>query len=262
MSPFEQFCAALPPKEATRTDQAKAFLWFLLRESQTSQAELRAICDLFDRAGLPKAHTTRLREAFARDREVHRGSKRDTYRLTPPAMAKYEQRYGALFKSAEEIEVKVRVDVGRTPFLSENEVGSAFHMAQVYVVLHCYENSARRLIEQVLSSKFGPDWWDQAASAEMRRSVESRQASEAKARWLTPRGVGPLYYADWGDLVKLMRKFEGEFLPYIKDIKFAELRMEELERLRNIVAHNGSLPSERDFERVLISFSDWCSQVA
>jgi hypothetical protein len=67
---------------------------------------------------------------------------------------------------------------------------------------------------------------------------------------------------DWGDLVKLMRKFEPDFLPFVKDLKFAELRLEELERLRNVVAHHGALPAEQDFQRVLISFSDWKQQTA
>ena len=34
------------------------------------------------------------------------------------------------------------------------------------------------------------------------------------------------------------RQFETEFLPHIKDLKFVELRLEEMERIRNIIAHN------------------------
>jgi hypothetical protein len=35
----------------------------------------------------------------------------------------------------------------------------------------------------------------------------------------------------------------------------------ELERFRNIVAHNGALPSDDDFQHVELSFKQWCKQV-
>ena len=47
---------------------------------------------------------------------------------------------------------------------------------------------------------------------------------------------------------------------FAKDIKFVELRFEELERVRNITAHNGFLPNSEDFQRVILSFKDWCRQ--
>ena len=61
---------------------------------------------------------------------------------------------------------------------------------------------------------------------------------------------------------KGIRKYESDFLPYIKDIKFIELRFEELERIRNITAHSGFLPNAEDFQRVTLSFKDWCRQTA
>ena len=45
-----------------------------------------------------------------------------------------------------------------------------------------------------------------------------------------------------------------------QEIKFVELRFEELERVRNITAHNGFLPNSEDFQRVILSFKDWCRQ--
>lgn len=152
--------------------------------------------------------------------------------------------------------------VTQTPFLSPNDISDAHKMSELYVVLHCYENSVRRLIEKVFVDEYGEDWWNQVASNSMKRFVEGRKETEKKKRWLSPRGTtSPLYYLEWGDLVKLIRKKQNLFLSQIGSLRFVENRFEDLESLRNIVAHNGILPSGDDFQRVIISFRDWCRQV-
>lgn len=151
--------------------------------------------------------------------------------------------------------------VAQTPFLSERDISDAYRMSELYIILHCYENSVRCLIEKVLSHELGEDWWEKAASAKMKSFVDSRRQAEQRKKWLSPRGQTPLYYLEWGDLVKLIRKYEKLFLPQIDSLRFVENRFEELETLRNIVAHNGVLSSDDDFQRVMISFRDWCRQV-
>lgn len=37
-------------------------------------------------------------------------------------------------------------------------------MAQLYIGLHCYENSARKLVGLVLHRKLGDNWWEIAAN--------------------------------------------------------------------------------------------------
>ena len=96
----------------------------------------------------------------------------------------------------------------------------------------------------------------------MKNLVKGRKEKEKKERWLSPRGeTSPLYYLEWGDLVKLIRKEQNLFLPRVSSLRFVENRFEELESLRNIVAHNGVLPSDDDFQRVVLSFRDWCKQL-
>jgi hypothetical protein len=180
----------------------------------------------------------------------------------------YAERLGVLLK---QIKSKLEqqhnyapdlAEVSNTPFLSDRDISTAYKMAELYVILHCYENSVRRFIENVLSKELGDDWWEQVASDKMKAIVKGRQEREQKERWLSPRGnMSPLYYLEWGDLVKLIRKEHGVFLPHIGSLRFVENRFEELESLRNIVAHNGVLPSEDDFQRVIISFRDWCRQL-
>jgi hypothetical protein len=96
----------------------------------------------------------------------------------------------------------------------------------------------------------------------LEKKVKERKEKETKNKWLSPRGKSsPLFYIDWGDLVKIIRKFENDFKPFIDEMKFVELRLDELEKVRNIIAHNGVLPSSDDFDRVILHFKDWCRQV-
>ncbi len=153
-------------------------------------------------------------------------------------------------------------EVEKVPFLSQSDILNARKMSELYIILHCYENSVRRLVENVFENECGENWWEQVANTRMKKLVEDRKEKEKKNRWLSPRGeTSPLYYLGWGDLVKLIRKKENLFLSYIGTLRFVENRFEELESLRNIVAHNGVLPSDDDFHRVSIAFRDWCRQI-
>jgi hypothetical protein len=101
---------------------------------------------------------------------------------------------------------------GKVPLLTDDDISNAVSMAEIYAVLHCYENSVRKLVEQVLSKELGDDWWNTAASDHMRHTVDSRQQTEQNRRWLSPRGTAsPLYYLDWGDLEKLIKKYDKPF---------------------------------------------------
>jgi hypothetical protein len=152
--------------------------------------------------------------------------------------------------------------VNNTPFLTDEDILNAGKMAELYLILHCYENSVRRFIHTIMSSELGDGWWEVVATDAMKNTVKSRMEKEEKQKWLSARGsTSPLYYLEWGDLVKLIRKKESAFLPHIGSLKFIENRFEELEALRNIVAHNGVLPSKDDFDRVILSFRDWCRQI-
>ena len=95
----------------------------------------------------------------------------------------------------------------------------------------------------------------------MKQKVDSRKKSEAKKKWLASRGVDELHYVDWGDHVKLMRKYPDKFDDYTGDINFVVLRLGELENLRNTIAHNGVLP-DAEITRIELYFQDWCKQVS
>jgi len=95
----------------------------------------------------------------------------------------------------------------------------------------------------------------------MLTKLKERKSREAKNRWLSSRGADELNYMDWSDLVTLIRKYHNHFEELIPNIKFIELRLEELENLRNAIAHSGVLPDE-EIPRVELALKDWCKQVS
>ena len=148
------------------------------------------------------------------------------------------------------------------PYLQDSDIVSSRKMSELYIILHCYENSVRRFVEKTLLNEYGESWWEKVASNNQKQRLDKRKKDEKEQKWISPRSSNsPLYYLNWGDLVNLIRKEEKLFIPYIGSLIFVESRFGELESLRNIVAHNGVLPSEDDFQRVIISFRDWCRQI-
>ena len=151
----------------------------------------------------------------------------------------------------------------QTPYLTSEDVDSAIMMSKLYVIVHCYENSTRSFIYAVLQDKYGDNWWEKIAAPELKNRVTQKMQKEKNMKWMSTRNenYNPLYYCDWSDLLKIIRKQEECFIPFLHDLKFVELRLGELERTRHIIAHNGILPSEDDYNRLLLYYKDWIKQL-
>lgn len=258
---FNNFCRKLEVSNLRKLKQAVAFLWFHCQYAGETEGTIADILRWFDAADLPKPNVTRLREGLRICPEVHKGSRAGQYKLDRNVREEFDAQFAYLFAAAPTPTIAERADLKMAPLISDADRQNAHKMAELYVILHCYENSARRLLEKVLTKKLGENWWDTVANVPMKKQVSDRQGKEQRNRWITPRGTSPLFYLDWDDLLTLFRKYEADLKHYIPDFKFLELRFEELERFRNIVAHHGTLPSDDEFQTVILSFKHWCRQV-
>ena len=120
----------------------------------------------------------------------------------------------------------------------------------------------RGLIETILSSELGSDWWDIASNASMKRKHAIRIQNENIKKWAPARSdFGPLYALDWPDLLTLMRKYPIHFEPYVKDINFLH-RYDDAGTFRNVVAHNGVLREDDDFDLIRIYYKNWIKQLS
>ena len=99
------------------------------------------------------------------------------------------------------------------------------------MVLHCYENSARKLVELVLHRKLGDNWWEIAANSAQKSKVKSRKETEKSTAGLLLVAIIHYSISTGQTYFPLFENMKRIFLPYIKDIKFVELRFEELERV-------------------------------
>ena len=258
---FNEFCQATKVSEqSTKIESVILFMWYhqvILGEQNISTSEIN---QYFIDAHLPKNNISRLKVSLTKDKRITKGKIRNSYKLTRTELNRLNVEHDDLIEK--ESEVKVRVNLYKTPLLTEDELEVAKEMSKLYIILHCWENSVRKFIEKTLSSSMGQDWWEETKNNDLERKFNDRKLKEEKQKWISPRGANsPLYYLDWGDLVKIIRKHENLFEDIIPDIKFIELRLEELERLRNIIAHNGLVPDENDIDRIIVHFKDWCNQI-
>ncbi len=259
---FEKLCSVIDISSLSKIDTAVSFLWFHERILGNSEAEIGTVNAYFTKAHLPQFPHTRLKENFTRDARVTKGSDKSKYKLKRPALEALDQKYLSRFQ-AEEITIHERANLSETPFLDVSDISDAHKMAELYIITYCYENSVRRFIESVLTKEIGANWWDSVKNSALEEKYTSRKAKETKGKWVSSRGAGsPLFYIDWTDLVKIIKKEEARFIPYINDISFVQMRFEELERVRNVIAHNGVLVSNDEFDRVILYFKDWCKQLA
>ena len=261
MISLKEFCATCNiDEQKSKIDAVVLLMYFAISFNDKDGLTITEINELFEEAHLPLYNRTYLKRDLSKDRRITKVPKTDKYKLTFSKLKELNLEFGHLKEG--EIQIKVRVNLNNTPLFNQTDLEGAQKMSQLYIILHCWENSVRKFIEQTLKERVGDDWWDKSKNKELEKKFNDRKSKELKQKWISPRGTdNPLYYLDWGDLVKIIRKNEEYFKNKIPDIKFIELRLEELERLRNIIAHNGLVPEENDIDRIVVHFNDWCNQI-
>jgi len=132
---------------------------------------------------------------------------------------------------------------------------NALEMARLYALLHCFENEVRSLIRETLEEKEGPDWIDKLPQ-KTKQFAESRQKTAFNDSWLEGEKSDLLGFVDFGQLASLIIDKWTCFEDIIPSQHWLKQRMDELEKVRNFIAHNRMLlPSE--FQRIYLYIADW-----
>jgi hypothetical protein len=132
---------------------------------------------------------------------------------------------------------------------------NALEMARLYSVLHCFENEIREYIRETLTENEGIDWWTKLPP-KMKAHAESRQEIALKDSWLEGEKTDLLGFVDFGMLSGIIVEKWAFFSNVIPSQHWLKQRMEELEKVRNFIAHNRMLlPTE--FSRVYMYIADW-----
>lgn len=129
-----------------------------------------------------------------------------------------------------------------------------------YLAFFMLENSARDLIVERLRDRHGSEWWEKAATSNIKRNVAQRREREGNNRWHMQRGASEIYYTDFGDLASLIENNWDDFADLFPNVDWVKTRFRELEASRNIVAHNNLL-EDREIDRLKMNLSDWVRQI-
>jgi hypothetical protein len=152
---------------------------------------------------------------------------------------------------------KPKLDAGfPDPFVDASVVNAGHRNAELYPIVYIFENSVRNVVSIVMQSAFGDDWWEQKVKDTTQRSVQIRQSEEKQYPWHSQRGAAPIFYTDISDLRTIMNTYNKEFKKAFGKIPRVELWIEEIEKTRNILAHNNPV-AKKDRDRLTVFARDW-----
>lgn len=148
------------------------------------------------------------------------------------------------------------------PILPQKKILEAQDMAAVYPYIYILENSIRKVIDQIMTSLYGDNWWDSEAPKELRYTVSKRMADEKKDSWHQRRGARPIDYLDLNQLPRLMGRIEKEVVPdIIPSLNWFNQLIEEVYKSRCVVCHMNPL-DKNNIKAVEVRFNHWQKQVA
>jgi hypothetical protein len=132
---------------------------------------------------------------------------------------------------------------------------NAHEMARLYAVIFCFENEIRDFIREALQEHDGPGWQDMLPK-KIKAHAESRMEAATKDSWLEGEKSDLLGFVDFGHLAQIIIEKWDYFKDVVPTQHWLKQRMDELEKVRNFIAHNRMLlPSE--FQRIYMYIADW-----
>lgn len=113
-------------------------------------------------------------------------------------------------------------------------------------ILKDLETKLRQGIQIRLQS-LSSNWWTERIPDDVKRRAEERKTKDEKPwPWYERRDLDLIFYVDFADYVKIIRKrdnWEQVFKPVFRDEEIISSKLRELEPLRNAIAHSRQLTS-------------------
>lgn len=108
-------------------------------------------------------------------------------------------------------------------------------------ILYELENSLRTFIVKKLKEKFSRDWWDIGVPKDVKKNAVLRKESKTLPPYYPEQVYHEIYYVDFADYAKIiLRKenWEKIFKPHFKKKEWTNITLNELNPVRNNIAHN------------------------
>jgi len=147
------------------------------------------------------------------------------------------------------------------PILAKRKLLEARDMAAIYPLLYVLENSIREVIDRLMTSRYGKNWWDLKAG-KLRDKVNERMSDEEKNSWHQKRGARPIDYLDLAQLPTLVRQVQNDIVPdIISSIEWFTQFVDEVYKSRCVVCHMNPL-DKTNIQAVKVKFTQWQRQIA
>ncbi|MGA2176432.1 MAG: Swt1 family HEPN domain-containing protein [Verrucomicrobiota bacterium] len=132
----------------------------------------------------------------------------------------------------------------------------AVEMSKHYEIFYCFEKTIRKLISDSLDAVEPKTWWNsQRVPANIHAEVEKRIQRE-KDSGFTLRSEQPIDYTNFGELGEIIKHNWIVFGSIFDSPKAVERIMNNLNLLRNSIAHCSPL-AEDEIVRLRLSVKDW-----
>ena len=114
-------------------------------------------------------------------------------------------------------------------------------MTYVYTLFYCFENSVRELVSQRLEERKGAGWWT-SVPENVRKRVGQKKKEIEDNKWHEAVIGADINHTLFGDLAATIIKEWTEFADLFPGQHWVKVRLDELERSRNVIAHGNLLP--------------------
>jgi Swt1-like HEPN len=145
------------------------------------------------------------------------------------------------------------------PGMTTKHANEARQMSDsVYPMLYLFENSLRDLIERVLKSVHGGDWWTKAVPLGPQKKFTQRKADERTDPWHGRRGNREIDYVDLTDLWLIIKDNWASFKAFFPSGQawVESIITNDMNVSRRPLAHMNPLATE-DVENVKNAFRKW-----
>lgn len=144
-------------------------------------------------------------------------------------------------------------------FFSKSLQERAAKMSYAYTLFYCFENSVRELVAQRLQERKGATWWNSVPS-NVRKRVDGKKEEIEANPWHQAVIGADINFTLFGDLASIIVSEWVEFEELFPTQDWVRVRLNELERSRNVIAHGNLLP-DSEIERIEQYLDDWLRQV-
>ncbi|GAA4803330.1 Swt1 family HEPN domain-containing protein [Litoribaculum gwangyangense] len=137
----------------------------------------------------------------------------------------------------------------------EKLIEEAKQMSEYYKLIYCLEKSIRRLVEVTLYEEYGDNWWNEKVIDKIRDKVNSLIENENN-RVFSKKSEHKIDYTTFGELRKIVETNWDVFSKKFKNSTDFRVITENLNTLRNSIAHSVVLPDD-EISRLNLALKDW-----